>query len=60
MVMSNAQIIEKCTVRDYMGTRPDYVEIKAVRFYSAELADQLEAEREALRATDPFEGVDWT
>lgn len=55
--MSNEEIIRRATVSDYMGTKPDYVEIAVVEQYSKVLADEIRAERAAEAAKDPFEGT---
>ena len=57
--MSNAEIIAKATVTDYMGTKEPYVELAVVRHYSPELAAEIEAENEAHRSSDPFEGTEF-
>lgn len=57
--MNRAEIIERCTVRDYMGTKAPYVDLGLVRQYSEELHKELLAKWEAARNEDPFAGYDW-
>lgn len=57
--LSESEILDRCTVRDFTGTREPYVEIAAVRLLDPRLADELEAERAALRNTDPFAGTEF-